>query len=366
MVPRIIGTLLRLVCAGFAVSAELVEVDAVCAGVGENAVQNDGDPALFRILAEGAEVLVGAQQGVYPAVVRCVVAVVLVGLEDGVQIDAGDAQILQVVQLAPDALQIAAEIVVVPDVAVFIGPVVGRFAPLPHDTVCGDILVGFAAAAEAVGEDLVHDAALEKFRGLVVLGKDGELEHPAVVQRAVTGIATLDVGAHAAAGIGEIVVVHALVLGAERGGIDGAARLVAPGAHGEEALLEAGAEYHQNRGIVQRGFLRQANGKAALLVPADCAERRLIGFVPAVIEICHGKRLLSGCGKTGQNRPTCRPVPFCFNRWMQWDYRMFQISFAYSLTARSAEKMPAFAMLCRDILVHVSVSVYSCELCSCT
>ena len=46
--------------------------------------------------------------------------------------------------------------------------------------------------------------------------------------------------------------------------------------------------------------------------------------------------------------------------------RMFQISFAYSLTARSAEKMPAFAMLCRDILVHVSVSVYSCELCSCT
>ena len=145
-----------------------------------------------------------------------------------------------------------------------------------------------------------------------MLGKDGELEHPAVVQRAVTGIAALDVVAHAAAGIGEIVVVHALVLGAERGGIDGAARLAAPGAHGEEALLEAGAEYHQNRGIVQRGFLRQANGKAALLVPADCAERRLIGFVPAVIEICHGKRLLSGCGKTGQDRPPCLPCPVLF------------------------------------------------------
>ena len=46
--------------------------------------------------------------------------------------------------------------------------------------------------------------------------------------------------------------------------------------------------------------------------------------------------------------------------------QIFQISFAYSLTARSAEKMPALAMLCRDILVHVSLSVYSLELCSCT
>ena len=46
--------------------------------------------------------------------------------------------------------------------------------------------------------------------------------------------------------------------------------------------------------------------------------------------------------------------------------QIFQISFAYSFTARSAEKMPALAMLCRDILVHVSLSVYSLELCSCT
>ena len=72
----------------------------------------------------------GAQQRVYLPVIGGVVAVVLVGFEDRVQIDAGHAQIFQIVQLAADTVQIAAAVVVVPDVSVLVGLVAVSYTHL--------------------------------------------------------------------------------------------------------------------------------------------------------------------------------------------------------------------------------------------
>ena len=177
MIPGVIRAVLGLISAGRVVASELVEIDAVCAGVGEYAVQDDGDAPYLCRLAQLPEVLVGTQQRVYIPVVCGVIAVILVGFEDRVQIDAGDAQVFQIVQLAADAVQVAAEIVVVPDVTILVGLVVGHLAPVPHDTVRRYIVMHLAAAAKTVGEDLIHHAAFEKLRCLIVLVVDGELEH---------------------------------------------------------------------------------------------------------------------------------------------------------------------------------------------
>ena len=118
VIPGVIRAVLGLISAGRVVASELVEIDAVCAGVGEYAVQNDGDAPYLCRLTQLPEVLVGTQQRVYIPVVCGVITVILVGFEDRVQIDAGDTQVFQIVQLAADAVQVAAEIVVVPDVTI--------------------------------------------------------------------------------------------------------------------------------------------------------------------------------------------------------------------------------------------------------
>ncbi len=71
----------------------------------EHAVQNDADAVLSGLGAQGAELLVGAQQGVGAEVIGGVVPVVGVGLEDGVQVQVGDAQAFQIGQLLADALK---------------------------------------------------------------------------------------------------------------------------------------------------------------------------------------------------------------------------------------------------------------------
>ena len=79
----------------------------------EHAVQHDADAVLLGLGAEGLEILVGTQQGVYVEVVGGVVAVVRVGLEDGVQVKVIHAHLAEVGQLHLDALEVAAEIVLV-------------------------------------------------------------------------------------------------------------------------------------------------------------------------------------------------------------------------------------------------------------
>ena len=293
MIPGVIGALFGLIRTGGGIAAELVEIDAVCTGVGEYAVQNYRNAVGFGSLTQFPKVLVGAQQRVYLPVIGGVVAVVLVGFEDRVQIDAGHAQIFQIVQLAADTVQIAAEVVVVPDVSVLVGLVVGEFSPFPHHAVRGHIVMHFAAAAKAVGEDLIHHAALEELGCLIVLVVDCQLEHFSLIQCAVAGIAPLDIVPHTVGGVGEIVVVYAGVLGNEICGVCDIAVFVFFHVHRQKTFLEAGAENHQHRRKVQRRFFRQANGELTALVSGNGTEVRLIRRIPAVVKITHTEMLLS-------------------------------------------------------------------------
>ena len=86
----------------------------------EDAVQNDADAPVVGLTAQCAEVLLRTQHGVNGQIVRRVVAVVAVGLENGVQVDGADGQALEIVQLLCDAGQRAAEEVPVGDLAVFL------------------------------------------------------------------------------------------------------------------------------------------------------------------------------------------------------------------------------------------------------
>src|SRR5699024_8222640 len=113
--------------------------------------------------AQLLKVVVGAQQGVHVHIVGGVVAVVGVGLKDGVQVEVGHTQLMQVGQFELDALQVPAEIIVVQQAAGLVG-LPGGFG----------VLVGLVKAvgkwdvlvlhpfAEAVGEDLVEHPALDR------------------------------------------------------------------------------------------------------------------------------------------------------------------------------------------------------------
>ena len=128
----------------------------------EHTVQHDADAVLPGLGAEGLEILVGTQQGVYIEVVGGVVAVVGVGLKDGVQVKVIHAHLAEVGQLHLDALEVAAEIVLVQVAAHLIGlpeglgVLVGLIEPVGERH--GLVL---HALAEAVGEDLVEDLALD-------------------------------------------------------------------------------------------------------------------------------------------------------------------------------------------------------------
>ena len=101
----------RLAGAGGREAVVAVERRAVGAHVVEDAVEDHADPALARLLDELLELLLVAEPRVDPRVVGGVVAVVRVRLEDRVEVDRGDAELLQVVELLPDALEVAAEVV---------------------------------------------------------------------------------------------------------------------------------------------------------------------------------------------------------------------------------------------------------------
>ena len=162
IVPAAVGGVGVTIGTALAVAALAVEIAAVGAGVAEHAVQHDADAVLPGLSAEGLEILVGTQQGVYVEVVGGVVAVVGVGLKDGVQVKVIHAHFAEVGQLHLDALEVAAEIVLVQVAAHLIGlpeglgVLVGLIEPVRE----GHGLV-LHALAEAVGEDLVEDLALD-------------------------------------------------------------------------------------------------------------------------------------------------------------------------------------------------------------
>ena len=193
VVPAAVGGAGITVSAALAVAALAVEVAAVGAGVAEHAVQHDADAVLLRFPAEHLKFLVGAQQRVHVEVVGGVVAVVGVGLEDGVEVDVVHAHLLQVGQLDADAFQVAAKVVLVQVAAGLVGlpeglgVLVGLIEPVREGH--GLVLNAFA---EAVREDLIEHFALDAFRRAEIRLVDRDLpafavlpaDHAAVVRPA--------------------------------------------------------------------------------------------------------------------------------------------------------------------------------------
>ena len=73
-----------------------VEIAAIAAGMAEHTVQNNADTVFFGGIAQSAELLVGAQQGIGIQIIGGVVAVVGMCFKNGVQINISHAHFLQV------------------------------------------------------------------------------------------------------------------------------------------------------------------------------------------------------------------------------------------------------------------------------
>ena len=193
--PVIVGAVLALGRAHGGIEAVGVEIDALGAGVVEHAVQDHPDPLLPGPGAEGPEVRLRPQQGVDLRVVRRVVAVVGGGLEDGAEVDRGDAQGLQVVQVGGHARQGPAEEVPVLDLAA-LGPPGGGLVPVLVDPAVADHAggVGRGEAAVAVREDLIGHA-LAKPGGGVALLIDRQLPGDGLTLAAIAGLVQEAAGA---------------------------------------------------------------------------------------------------------------------------------------------------------------------------
>ena len=132
----------------------------------EHAVQNHSHSPCFRLGAEGAEILLRAQHGVDLCIIRCVIAVIGGGFKNGAQVQGGHAHIPQLVQLAGDACQLAAEKVPVAGLAVGVRPPLGNVFPTFLNIAVSDETVGLRErqAAEAVWKYLVSYAGAEPLR----------------------------------------------------------------------------------------------------------------------------------------------------------------------------------------------------------
>ncbi len=88
-----------------------IEERRVAAQVVEDAVDDDPDPARGRVLDEIVPVLLRPEGRIDLRVVLRVVAVVAAGVEDRVEVDGGDAQADQRIQLLVDALEVATQVI---------------------------------------------------------------------------------------------------------------------------------------------------------------------------------------------------------------------------------------------------------------
>ena len=255
-----------------AVVAEFVKIDAVGAGMVENAVQHNAHPPLPAVPAQLGKVLIRAQQGVDVPIVRGVVAVVAGGLKNGVQIQHRDPQRLEIGQLFPDAPEGAAPEGPGADAPVFRLGVKGRSVPVVDQEAMGAPAGGrlpglpVAVTGKAVREDLVDHALLPPvgdggvpvhgdlpFTGLLIAGLEGVPQN---------------------AGFGR---------GRQLQG-----KTVVPLAdHGDDpefARMEAEAKHHISAAEAKGG---QIKGRAYLHRPKGAAEFCISGFVNN-----HARRLL--------------------------------------------------------------------------
>ena len=113
----------------------------------EDAVEDDAHPTGVGGVEELAEGGVAAEERVDPVVVPGVVPVVRGGSEDRVEIEGGDAEVLQVVELLGDTEEVASL------------EAVGGRRGVPRLEVRGPREA--LAPREAVGEDLVEDGVAD-------------------------------------------------------------------------------------------------------------------------------------------------------------------------------------------------------------
>ena len=143
----------------------------------EHAVQQHAHAALGGFLAQAGQIRLRAQHGVHAGVIAGIVAVVAAGQEDGVEVQHGNVQRLQIIQPGDDALQIAAE--EIPRVRIAVAGIKQRQRGLVPVFMQIDILARIprrAAAAEAIGENLIHNALAQEGRGRVIPRVYGDLE----------------------------------------------------------------------------------------------------------------------------------------------------------------------------------------------
>ena len=128
----------------------------------EDAVEDDADAALPGSCDEAAKILDIAKHGIDLVIIPRIIVMIALGLKDGVEVNARDPKILQVVQFFGNPAQIPAEEVIgnnllrigVLDVHRVIRPVrADDCALLPYNCVSG--------TCKTIGEDLVHHGILE-------------------------------------------------------------------------------------------------------------------------------------------------------------------------------------------------------------
>ena len=290
VVPGVIGrSFAGVIGARAVVAGEAVEIHAVRARVRKNAVQHHPDAAFGGAFAQPLEVLVGAEHGVHLQVVARAVAVVAARFENGVEVDDAHAEGLQVGQAALDAAQRAAvevqrEVKAVRAVGLpvhgFVPALVVLHLPPARAVVFNAALGGVRGVArEAVGEDLVHDAAAEP---------RGRLKGGVVHRQAEGGAAgALQLAEAPAAGSAEpeLALFQAQAEAVpERGGLRGGHQVAVPAPAGERhlvAALEAVAVQHELG--VQHGGGAVAEAQAHALPGADGADGPPVALAGCVV-----------------------------------------------------------------------------------
>ena len=89
----------------------------------EHTVKDDRDAVLFCLGTQPGKVLLGAQQRVDVQVIGGVVPVVGVRFKDGIEVQAGDTQLRQIVQMLGNARKVPAKIIGVCHLALFVGQI---------------------------------------------------------------------------------------------------------------------------------------------------------------------------------------------------------------------------------------------------
>lgn len=179
-VPFIVRRFFGLIGTQGRIMAEAVEIDAVGASMAEYAIEDDADAPSARLFAQGRKFVIGPQEGVDAMVVAGAIAVVAAAFKDRVEIDGRDAQVGEVIELLPNAGQVAAKEIVLDHIACFrILAIIGAVVPGAVDDGAGlsrQVLPVHAATAEAVGKNLVDDGVFEPVRRMGVFVVDCNLE----------------------------------------------------------------------------------------------------------------------------------------------------------------------------------------------